>query len=73
MTTAIVNPHRSWMPAVNLFAATAAIALSVTALVVAADGPEATPAAPAPVAAVAAPLGASADELCDQRVGTVRC
>ena len=45
MTTAIVHPHRSWMPAVNLLAASAAIALSVTALVVAADDPQPAPAA----------------------------
>ena len=71
MTTALVRPHRSWMPALSLIAAGVAVTISMTALVVAADDGVGTTSRPAAITpAVPAP---QPELLCDLRAGITRC
>lgn len=69
MTTAVIRSPHSWLPAVNLLAASAAVAVSVTALVVAAND-DAT-SQPAVVASPAEP--APIEYRCDLHAGRTRC
>ena len=72
MTATIVHSPRtprSWLPAVNLLAAGAAVAVSVTALVIAVDDDAVAP--PAVVAQAADPV--VTEYRCDLHAGRNRC
>lgn len=73
MTATVVRSPRTprlWLPAVNLLAASAAVAVSVTALVIAADDDALAPPPPAVVAAPDEPV--VTEYRCDL-AGRTRC